>query len=104
MRLTPPRWPLTQRVGRRHARIDRVMQAVRIDPAAAARKDGGRALAEARITCLACRHSRACQDLLDAVGGEPLPADFCSNARFFRELMLATGCGGAVDKAQGGPC
>jgi Family of unknown function (DUF6455) len=96
MRLTPPRWPLTQRVGRRHARIDQVMHAARIDPAAAARKDGGRALAEARTTCLDCRHSRACQDLLDAGGGVPLPANFCSNARFLRELMLSIPSGGCV--------
>jgi hypothetical protein len=71
------------------------MQAVRIDPAAAARKDGGKALADARSTCLYCRHGRACQDLLEAGDALSLPADFCPNARFFRELMLSS-CRGRV--------
>ena len=103
MRFALPRWPLTVQVGRRAELMDRVIQALGVNPAAAARKDGGKAFAEARATCLYCRNGRACQDWLDAGDGLPLSADFCPNASFFRELMSSAGMAGAFDKVQCGP-
>jgi hypothetical protein len=96
MRFTPLRWPLTLQVGRRADLIDRVMQTLRVDPAAAARKDSGRAFAKARATCLHCRNGRSCEYRLDAGDGLPLSSDLCPNASFFREIMHSTRCGGRV--------
>jgi hypothetical protein len=102
MRFTLQRWPQTLRVGRPAELMDRLLQALGVNPAAAARKDGGKASAEARATCLYCRNCRACEDWLDAGDGLPLPEDFCPNASFFRELTSSAGVAGAIDKAQCG--
>ena len=100
MRLAPLRWPLTARVARQADLMDRMLQVLQVEAAAAARKDGGKAFAKARATCLRCRNCGACQDWLEAAEGLPLPADFCPNADFFRELMSAPAAAPAFDEAQ----
>ena len=100
MRLLPPRWPLTAQVRQRAELLDRAIRATGAGPAVVVRKDGGRAFAEARITCLHCRYSRACQNWLDAADGLPVPADFCPNAGFFHQLMLSSVNGRTVDRGQ----
>lgn len=100
MRLLPPRWPLAAQVRERAERLDRVIEAAGADLAAVVRKDGGTAFAEARATCLRCRYSRACQDWLDATDGLPLPADFCPNATFIRQLVLSSPKSRALDQGQ----
>jgi hypothetical protein len=82
--------------------MDRMLEALRVEAAAAARKDGGKAFAKARATCLCCRNCHACRDWLEAAEGLPLPADFCPNADFFRELMVAPAAVPAFDKARCG--
>lgn len=103
MRLLPPRWPLAAQVRQRSELLDRVIQALGANPASLVRKDGGKAFAEARVTCLDCRYGRACQNWLDAADGLPLPAHFCPNASFFLQLMSATTADEAFDKGQRRP-
>jgi Family of unknown function (DUF6455) len=103
MRLLLSRRPLATQVRHRAELLDCVMQALRVDPAAAVRRDGGKAFAEARATCLHCLNSRACQNWLDAAEALPLPADFCPNARFFRELMTSGTTDDAFDEGQRKP-
>ena len=83
--------------------MDRVIEALGVDPVAAVREDQGRAFAEACSTCLHCRNSRACQDWLDAADGLPLPPDFCANASFFRQFTLSKRADKAADERQRHP-
>jgi len=77
-------WPLTDRVWQQFALLDRVMDSMRVDPVLAARLERGKALAEARNTCLACPVQQRCRNLLDA-GDVAGVLAICPNARFFRQ-------------------
>jgi hypothetical protein len=79
------RWPQTEKVWRQFARLDLVMERLSVDPARAARKSAGAALAEARNVCLSCRLQRECSQRLESGGDAAAILDFCPNAGFFRE-------------------
>ena len=78
--------PMLNRVFCQAERMDRMMDRVGVDPAAAARVDRGMALYEARTRCIACCNERQCRDWL--ARSEPVassePPEFCHNAEFFR--------------------
>lgn len=76
------RWPKSEKVWRQFTLLDLVMERMGADPLAAARKDGGTMLANARGTCLGCLLHRECRDLLEAMVD---PAGFCPNADFFAQ-------------------
>ena len=80
--------PMLDRVIRHAELMDRMMERVGIDAAAAARLDKGMALSRARSKCLGCCRERQCSDWLarseiDAPGEPP---EFCSDVEFFRRL------------------
>lgn len=79
------RWPQTEKVWRQFARLDLVLERLDIDPARAARKSGGAAMAIARDACLGCILHRECGQRLDGGGDAGAILDFCPNAGFFRE-------------------
>jgi hypothetical protein len=75
-------WPLTNRVWRRFAQLDLVMQRLDVDVSRAARAQDGLALAAARNACLACASFRRCRRWHDSGGTEAELAAFCPNAPF----------------------
>jgi hypothetical protein len=84
--------PMLDRVFRHAELMDRMMERVGIDAAAAARLEKGVALYKARTRCIGCCRERQCSDRLarsdsDASGAPP---EFCSDAEFFRRLRTKT--------------
>ncbi len=82
-------WPQTERVWRQFAQLDLVLQRLEIDPVLAARKSGGRAMANARDICLACLFQRECSQRLERGDDPRAVLEFCPNAGFFRECRRA---------------
>ena len=78
--------PMLNRVIRQAELMDRMMERVGVDPAAAARIDRGMASYEARTRCIACCSERQCRDWLARSDAEASsePPQFCHNAKFFR--------------------
>ena len=75
--------PMLDRVLRQSELMDRMIEHMGVDPAAAARLDGGTAWYEARTRCIACHAERQCEAWLARTPrGAQAPA-FCHNARFF---------------------
>jgi Family of unknown function (DUF6455) len=66
--------------------MDRVMEAVGVVAARAARMDRGMAWYEARSRCIACPDDQKCRAWLAGLAGTKasLPPTFYSNAAFFR--------------------
>ena len=83
-----PRWPMFHKVWRRAALTSRVIEALDINPAVAARIDAGEAYREACAICLACSSASSCRAWLDAAKPYPLAPDFCPNRRFFEACRL----------------
>lgn len=77
-------WPQTQRVWRQFDQLDLVMQRTGVVPVVAARKDGGKAMAQARNRCLACLHQVQCRSFLDHDNTAAI-MEFCPNAEFLNE-------------------
>lgn len=87
MRKPPQRWPLANQVDRRARLLDRIIERLGIEPAAAARRDDGRAIAEARTACLHCPDAQTCEAWLNAArGGLPVPPPSCPNRSFFKRF------------------
>ncbi|MBZ9798673.1 hypothetical protein [Mesorhizobium sp. ES1-4] len=77
-------WPQTAKVWRQFAQMDLVLERLEIDPALAARKSGGTAIANARDICLACLLQRQCSQRLEQ--DDPCAVlEFCPNAGFLKE-------------------
>jgi len=85
------RWPQTERVWRQFARLDIVLERLKIDPMLAARKSGGTAMATARNVCLACIHQRECSQRLQGEQQVFTILEFCPNAEFFKECTQSGG-------------
>jgi hypothetical protein len=66
--------------------MDRVMDAIGINPARAARIDRGIARYEARSRCIGCADDQKCRSWLAHTSGAKAntPPEFCPNAAFFR--------------------
>jgi hypothetical protein len=79
-------WPQLTKVLNQAARTDRMMAALEVDPARAARIDGGTALHEARTRCIACTADQNCRAWLAKLAGAMalVPPVFCANADFLR--------------------
>jgi hypothetical protein len=78
--------PMIDRVFRQAELMDRMMERVGVNAAAAARVDKGMAWYEARTKCIACCSERQCHDWLarpEAQASSEAP-EFCHNAEFFR--------------------
>jgi hypothetical protein len=77
--------PTLNRVLRRAALMDNVMQRVGADHDAARALDGGSAWFEARVKCIACGSEQQCLEWL--VRSQPAaysaPPQFCLNAEYF---------------------
>lgn len=80
-------WPQTERVWRQFARFDLVLERLQIDPALAARKSGGAAIANARTVCLACLLQYECGQRLKQGDDAYAVLDFCPNARFLEDCI-----------------
>ena len=78
--------PMFDRVFRQAELMDRMMERVGVNPAAAARVDKGMAWYEARTKCIACCSERQCRDWLARSEAQAFsePPEFCHNAEFFR--------------------
>jgi hypothetical protein len=79
--------PMLERIFRHAELMDRMMDRLGIDVAAAARLDGGMAWYEARTMCIGCCRERQCADWVtrSEVGTASEP-QFCCDAEFFRRL------------------
>lgn len=73
--------------------MDRVMEAVGVVAARAARLDRGKAWYEARCRCIACPDERKCRAWLAGlvVSQTSFPPAFCRNSEFFRLAKGSTG-------------
>jgi hypothetical protein len=73
------------RVFRQAELMDRMMERVGVNAAAAARIDKGMAWYEARTKCIACCSDRQCRDWLARSEAQALSEapKFCHNAEFF---------------------
>ena len=82
--------PMLDRVFRQAELMDRMMERVGVNPAAAARVDRGTAWYEARTSCIACCSERQCRDWLTLSETQAVsaPPEFCHNGAFFHR------CGG----------
>ncbi len=78
--------PMLDRIFRQAELMDRMMERVGVDPAAAARVDRGMAWYEARTRCIACCSDRQCRDWLACSETSAVlePPEFCRNGEFFR--------------------
>ena len=86
------RRPMLDRVFRHAELMDRMMERVGIDAAAAARLGMGTAFYKARTRCIGCCRERQCRDWLarSEFGAPGEPPEFCSDAEFFRRLRSKT--------------
>jgi hypothetical protein len=84
--------PMSKRVMRQAELMDRMMERLGINPAAAVRLEKGTIWYEARSRCIACHRERQCQDWLKRAPSEPPmdPPDFCQNSAFFRRCAAST--------------
>ena len=82
-------WPMFERVERQSRRLDEMIERLEINPAAAARRAGGLALAQARSRCLMCTEPHLCRFWLDQAGDSPATPEFCPNADFLKSSRLA---------------
>lgn len=66
--------------------MDRMVEAIGVDPRVAARVESGMAWYEARTRCLECRAAAECREWLAnaPADGSPAAPDFCPNSPFFR--------------------
>lgn len=94
-------WSQAERVWRQFEFMDLVMERIEVEPLVAARKCGGKAIADARNACLGCSFQRECRDWLERGSGLACLAEFCPNAGFFKEcrLSIASGRSGPRKKA-----
>ena len=83
MRHQAEQWPMFTRVLQQAQRMDAMMERLGVDRALAARKDEGRAFAQARLACLHCLSASQCEWWLAHVEGAPEPPAFCPLAAFF---------------------
>ena len=84
--------PMLKRVLQQAALMDRMMEAVGVNPARAARIDRGTAWYEARSRCIACTSEPNCRSWLRQRGrAKPsAPPAFCANADYFRAARQST--------------
>jgi hypothetical protein len=84
--------PMLKRVLEQAELMDRMMDALGINPATAARIDRGSAWYEARSRCIACTRDTGCRRWLSGLQGEisSSPPAFCANADFFRLARQST--------------
>jgi hypothetical protein len=90
--------PMLERVLRHAELMDRMLERLRLDAAAAVRIENGAAWYEARTRCIACCNDLKCKDWLARSGAEAareLP-EFCLNVEFLRGLPAKTSPGIAV--------
>lgn len=85
-------WPMLKRVHDQAELMDRVMEAIGLAPARAARIDRGMAFYEARTRCIECVRDGPCRDWLAGLpaGKAPHPPAFCCNAAFFDRAKKTT--------------
>ena len=78
--------PMLDRVFRQAELMDRMMERVGVNAAAAARVDKGMAWYEARTKCIACCSERQCRDWLARSAAQAFSEvpEFCHNAELFR--------------------
>ncbi|MFC5386637.1 DUF6455 family protein [Aquamicrobium segne] len=81
------RWPLTELVWRQFRIFDLAMERAGIDAASAARLEAGKAMAEARTTCLTCPVKEQCRALLEKQADFADVRAICPNADFFLRCM-----------------
>lgn len=79
------RRPLTNLVWRQFEIFDLVMERASVDMACAARMNGGKAMAEARRTCLGCPVRERCRSLLACRAHPEEVMAICPNAGFFAQ-------------------
>lgn len=82
-------WPMFNRIFRQVDLMDRMMEAVGVSPATAARVDKGEAWYEARTNCISCCHECECRNWLECSEGLPLPPNFCPNVGFLQRCTEA---------------
>jgi hypothetical protein len=85
-------WPMFERVERQSRRLDEMIERLEINPAAAARRAGGLALAQARSRCLMCTHAHHCRFWLDQAGTAPATPEFCPNAAYLKSCRRQMAC------------
>jgi len=81
--------PMLERVLRHVELMDRMMERIGVDPALAARIDGGSAWYDARTRCIGCCREAACHAWLAEAGPSAEPPGFCANAPFLRACLAA---------------
>ncbi len=84
--------PVFNRIFHQAELMDRMMEAVGVKTAVAARVDNGAAWYEARTNCISCHHERDCCNWLECSGGLPVPPVFCPNAEFFGRCVEPDTC------------
>ena len=79
-------WPKLTRVLKQAELMDRMMEALGVNAARAARIDCGGAWYGARSQCIACTADQSCRIWLSKLEGgkSSAPPGFCANADFFR--------------------
>jgi hypothetical protein len=84
--------PVLNRILQHAELMDRMMERVGIDRAAAIRLENGMAWYDARTRCIACHSGQQCQYWLERAAVEPCvgPPDFCLNSAFFRRCGVST--------------
>ena len=82
--------PMLNRVLHQAELMDRMIERLGVNPAAAARLEKGMAWYEARSQCIACHNEGKCQEWLKRAPVEPSdePPGFCANFAFFRRCKL----------------
>ena len=83
--------PMLRRILDHADLLDRMLERVGVDPAAAVRADRGMAWYEARSRCIGCIREQNCRTW--QLGSETAAAapEFCPNAHFFRRCKNAVG-------------
>ncbi len=80
-------WPVFNRIFHQAELMDRMMEAVGVKTAVAARVDNGAAWYEARTNCISCCHEHECRNWLECSEGLPVPPVFCPNAELFKRCV-----------------
>lgn len=80
--------PMLQRILDHTDLMDRMLQRVGVDPAAAVRADQGMAWYEARSRCIGCLRERDCRNWLRGAENAVEAPEFCLNARFLRRCKI----------------
>lgn len=79
--------PMLNHVLQQAATMDRMMAAVGVAPAVAARVEHGTGFYEARTRCIECRALSACKAWLATSQPDPAPPPFCPNRAFFAACL-----------------